>query len=142
MTRFDVLAPYRAALRSIAASGGTNARLAPAFLASQHWMLEAAGIATDGVRGALRTAGLAFVYASVFRVWLSDDDPGLARTMAALDRRLRRGERTLRTAEQLSRAAGGLFAAFPGCRGTTRRASEETAARGSAPEPGAPEGAL
>ena len=39
-------------------------------------------------------AGLASVYASVFRTWLDDDDPGLARTMAALDRRLRRGERT------------------------------------------------
>jgi hypothetical protein len=42
----------------------------------------------------VKVAGLASVYASVFRTWLDDDDPGLARTMAALDRRLRRGERT------------------------------------------------
>jgi hypothetical protein len=62
-------------------------------------MLEAAGIATDGPTGALRIGGLALTYASVFRVWLEDDDPGLARTMAALDRRLRRGERTMRSIE-------------------------------------------
>ena len=42
----------------------------------------------------MRVAGLGMIYASVFGIWLEDDDPGLARTMAALDRRLRRGERT------------------------------------------------
>ena len=30
----------------------------------------------------------------------SDDDPGLAKTMAALDRRLRRGERTLQSIDE------------------------------------------
>jgi AcrR family transcriptional regulator len=142
MTRFDVLAPYKGALRSIDAAGAASARLAPAYLASQHWMLEAAGIPTDGARGALRVAGLAMLYASVFRVWLHDDDPGLARTMAALDRRLRRGERGLRTAEQLGRAVGGLFAALPGCRGGRRSRGEPETPRGSASGPGAHEGAL
>ena len=68
------------------------------------WMLEAAGIGTDGAGGSLRVTGLAAVYASVFRTWLEDDDPGHARTMAALDRRLRRGERTLGGLEQLHTA--------------------------------------
>ena len=95
MTRFDVLAPHKAALKSIHASGPADWALAGPFLSSQHWMLQAAGIATDGATGALRVAGLGMTYASVFSVWLEDDDPGLARTMAALDRRLRRGERTL-----------------------------------------------
>ena len=49
-------------------------------------------------------AGLGLTYASVFRVWLQDDDPGLARTMAALDRRLRRGERALGGIEQVHTA--------------------------------------
>ncbi|HEX2257777.1 MAG TPA: TetR/AcrR family transcriptional regulator, partial [Afifellaceae bacterium] len=40
-----------------------------------------------------RAQGLALVWARVMRVWLDDDDPGLARTMAALDRRLREAER-------------------------------------------------
>ena len=94
MSRFDALQTYRPALRSIAASAQPDPALARAVLASQAWMLHAAGIGTDGVEGGLKVAGLASVYASVFRTWLDDDDPGLARTMAALDRRLRRGERT------------------------------------------------
>jgi len=96
MTRFDVLAPYKAAVKSIAGSGSTDLTLVGPLLASQHWMLEAAGIDSSGPGGALRVAGLAAIYASVFRTWLEDDDPGHARTMAALDRRLRRGERALR----------------------------------------------
>ncbi|HJZ44045.1 MAG TPA: TetR/AcrR family transcriptional regulator, partial [Hyphomicrobiaceae bacterium] len=84
MTRFDVLGPYKAALKSIHASGGADFALAVPYLSSQHWMLQAAGIGTDGAVGALRVTGLAVVYASVFRVWLDDDDPGHARTMAAL----------------------------------------------------------
>jgi AcrR family transcriptional regulator len=104
MTRFDVLGPHKAALKSIHASGPADFALAGPFLSSQHWMLQATGIATDGPTGALRVAGLGLTYASVFRVWLQDDDPGLARTMAALDRRLRRGERTLGGIEQLHNA--------------------------------------
>lgn len=104
MTRFDVLGPHKPALESIYASGAADFSLAAPYLASQHWMLQAAGIGTDGSIGALRVAGLALTYASVFRVWLEDDDAGLARTMAALDRRLRRGERTLDGLEQLSTA--------------------------------------
>jgi ubiquinone biosynthesis protein COQ9 len=102
MTRFDVLGPHKAALKSIRGSGAAaDARLTRALLASQHWMLQAAGIGTDGPTGGLRISGLAMVYASVFRVWLDDDDPGHARTMAALDRRLRRGERSLGSIEQV-----------------------------------------
>src|SRR5215510_2865208 len=105
MTRFDVLAPHKAALKSMAQAGGADLALAGPLLASQHWMLQAAGIDTSGPGGALRVAGLAGIYASVFRTWLEDDDPGQARTMAALDRRLRRGERTLR---QIDGVAAGL----------------------------------
>ena len=101
MTRFDVLAPRKAALKSIHASGPADFALARPFLSSMHWMLQAAGIGTEGVGGGLRVSGLALTYASVFRVWLEDDDAGLARTMAALDRRLRRGERTVRNVEQV-----------------------------------------
>jgi AcrR family transcriptional regulator len=105
MTRFDVLGPYKAALKSIYASGPADFSLAQPFLSSQHWMLQAAGIGTDGPTGGLRVAGLGLVYASVFRTWLDDDDPGLARTMAALDRRLRRGERSLSVLEESAGAA-------------------------------------
>jgi hypothetical protein len=41
----------------------------------------------------VRAQGLALLFASVLRTWVDDDDPGLARTMAALDRALARGQR-------------------------------------------------
>jgi ubiquinone biosynthesis protein COQ9 len=102
MSRFDALAPYKPALRAIAQSTVFEPTLLMNLLASQHWMLQAAGFGTDGLVGGLRVAGLASVYTSVFRTWLEDDDPGLARTMAALDRRLRRGERILAPIEDFS----------------------------------------
>jgi len=114
MTRFDVLAPYKPALKSIYASGAADFALAAPYLSSQHWMLQAAGIGTDGTLGVLRVTGLALTYASVFRVWLADDDPGHARTMAALDRRLRRGERTMRNLEQAGALLHRLATDAPG----------------------------
>lgn len=99
MQRFDALAPYKPALKSIADAGLMDASLVRPFLASQHWMLQAAGIATDGGFGNLKVMGLASVYGQTFRTWLDDDDPGMARTMAALDRRLRRGEQSITTIE-------------------------------------------
>src|SRR5262249_48345429 len=42
--------------------------------------------------GMLRAQGLAVMFAQVARTWISDDDEGLARTMAALDRALARGQ--------------------------------------------------
>jgi AcrR family transcriptional regulator len=105
MTRFDILAPHKAALKSIYASGAADFALAVPYLSSQHWMLQAAGIGTDGAIGTLRVTGLALAYAGVFRTWLDDDDPGHAKTMAALDRRLRRGESALSGLEQLGTTA-------------------------------------
>ncbi len=97
MSRFDALAPYRVALKSIVGSGFADPSHLRAVMNAQHWMLAAAGVPNDGASGLARAAGLATVYASVFRTWLDDDDPGFARTMAALDRRLRRGESTLKS---------------------------------------------
>ena len=92
MARVEALASYKSAIDSIVKSGEAELRMLRPLLASQAWMLQAAGIDSGGPAGALRTAGLVSVYAAVLRVWLEDDDPGLARTMAALDRKLRHGE--------------------------------------------------
>jgi AcrR family transcriptional regulator len=113
MTRFDILAPHKRALKSIHGSGPADLSMATALLRSMRWVLEAAGISTDGHVGSLRVAGLAAVYTSVFRTWLDDDDPGLARTMAALDRRLRGGERALRNVERVSSIVGRLVKEGP-----------------------------
>jgi AcrR family transcriptional regulator len=92
MRRFDALQPHRQALRSIlrGSVGDPGALLAwPSLLRSMAWMLEAAGLGGTGWRGALRAHLLAGLYLSVLRVFLGDDSPDLAATMAALDRRLR-----------------------------------------------------
>jgi AcrR family transcriptional regulator len=92
MRRFDALAPHRGALRAILRDslGDPAALLAvPALLCSMGWMLEAAGVSAAGWQGRLRTQVLAGAYLAVFRAFLEDDSADLARTMAALDRRLR-----------------------------------------------------
>jgi AcrR family transcriptional regulator len=97
MRRLDALAPYKEALRSLMGSARRNPGLAFALNAmavrSQHWMLEAAGIRASGPRGALRAQGAALMFARVVSVWIDDEDEGLDRTMAALDRGLASAER-------------------------------------------------
>jgi AcrR family transcriptional regulator len=97
MRRLELLAPDREAIGSLLRSARRNMPLALALNAlsarSQKWMLAAADIAASGPRGGLRAQGLALLYGSVLRTWVRDDDPGLARTMAALDRALGRGQR-------------------------------------------------
>lgn len=125
MARFDALQPYRAGLRSIFAHmNPTEPRQVEAFLTSQAWMLAAAGISPDGIKGRIKAAGLASLYASVFRTWLDDDDAGLARTMASLDRRLRRGEGTVQTLRDIERKVCRVACAFvPGGRSKSGTAS-------------------
>ncbi|HKA81836.1 MAG TPA: TetR/AcrR family transcriptional regulator [Xanthobacteraceae bacterium] len=97
MRRLEILAPHKAAVRSLVRSAMRNPPLAVALnslaVQSQQWMLTAADIGAAGPRGMVRAQGLAVLFASVLRTWVDDDDPGLARTMAALDRALARGQR-------------------------------------------------
>lgn len=95
MRRFDALAPHRGALLAILRDSlGDPAALlaAPALLNSMAWMLELAGISAAGRQGRIRVHVLAGLYLSLFRVFLGDDGADLAKTMAALDRRLRQME--------------------------------------------------
>jgi AcrR family transcriptional regulator len=92
MRRFEALAPDKDAVRSLMRSARRNPGLAFALNAmavrSQKWMLEAAGIDAAGPRGALRAQGAALMFARVASIWVDDDEEGLDRTMAALDRGL------------------------------------------------------
>lgn len=95
MLRFDALGPHKPALKRIALDlagdpVGALSVIRPA-LQSLGWMLEAAGIDTSGLRGAVRVRGLALVWIAAFRVWLNDGEDQ-SRTMAELDRRLRQAE--------------------------------------------------
>ena len=103
MRRFDALQPYKPAIKvlqrelpgdpvSILCAGAS-------LLRSMRWMLEATDISTGGLRGTLAVNFTAAAYLSTMRVWRRDDSPDLARTMAALDARLRRIERWLAPTE-------------------------------------------
>lgn len=102
MTRLEVLEAYKAALRSIGDAPGTTVALAKPAMASQAWMLHAAGIGTDGPMGSARVAGLASIYSGLLRTWFDETDPAYPRTMAALDRRLKRGEAVLRSLDDVN----------------------------------------
>lgn len=102
MRRFEIIAPHKDALRRIFEDLKTSlpdqvALLGPG-LRSMEWMMAGAGIEGHGFKRTVQVSGLAYIYASVFQTWLDDDDPGLARTMAELDRKLRSGETWMKNA--------------------------------------------
>ena len=84
-------------------------------------MLTAADIGAGGPRGMLRAQGLALLFAQVLRTWVEDDDPGLARTMAALDRALARGQRWSGFLDDLCRIPAAPAALRPRRRRRARR---------------------
>lgn len=107
MQRIELQKPHREAIRSLARSVRRDPAFALALnalsLRSAQWMLAAAGISSGGVQGCVRAQGLVVVMAQTYRAWFEDDDAGLARTMAALDRQLANGERALNLLDGLCR---------------------------------------
>jgi ubiquinone biosynthesis protein COQ9 len=137
LTRFELMQPYKAAIRRIRDDVGSSlgeslAQMRPA-LKSQYWMLAAAGISGEGGTGFLRVQGLLSVYARVFSIWLDDDDPGMARTMAALDRRLRRGESLMRGIERFRDGVESFGRSLRGARETAKEETPSASAESSAP---------
>jgi AcrR family transcriptional regulator len=146
MRRLDAMAPYRESLREIAAwlRRDPLAALAinPSMINSMRFMLEAAGIDSEGLAGAITLQGLAFAWARVIAVWLDDSEPGLDKTMAELDRELTRGERAVAGLERLERLAAPFKAIALAAlerRGRARDAFRRRAREANAPrEPDAP----
>jgi len=97
MRRYDALRPHRDALRAIRRAGTRDPMLAlalgPALRRSMASTLEAAGLASDGLPGALRQNGLLAIHYAVSRAFDKDDTADLSKTMAALDSRLKTAER-------------------------------------------------
>jgi AcrR family transcriptional regulator len=132
MRRLELLAPHRDAVRSLLRSARRNPALAMALngmaVRSQQWMLTAAGIGASGPRGMIRAQGLAMLFASVLRAFVNDDDPGQARTMAALDRALGRGQRFVGIMDDLCAIPARLSRLRPGRRRRRRDEDSEEAA--------------
>jgi hypothetical protein len=75
----------------------------------------------------VRAQGLAVLFASVLRTWLHDEDPGLARTMSALDKALSRGQRYVGFLDDLCRIPARICRLRPRRR-RRRDADEDTIA--------------
>ncbi len=133
MRRLEALTPDKAAMRSLLRSAARNPGLAMALNASAVrsllFMLAAADIDTAGPKGMMRAQGLALLFGRVLGVWVDDEDPGLARTMAALDRELSRGARWAGFLDDLCRIPEALCRGGGRWRSQRRRSpDDETAA--------------
>jgi len=118
MRRFDAMAPYKPALKNIDAWAMRDPLALPALnqlaLNSLRFMLEAAGLTSEGPLGALKLQGLALAWTHVFHTWLADDSEDAAKTMAALDKELARGENYVERVESARRFVEPLAAPFKG----------------------------
>jgi AcrR family transcriptional regulator len=107
LRRFDALLPYREALRAIhkAFKGDVLglAALNQQALNSWRYMLAAISIETEGAMGLVRLQGAILVFARAFETFLDEADETLPRTMAVLDKELKRGEWVLARAEGMNR---------------------------------------
>jgi AcrR family transcriptional regulator len=96
MRRLDAMAEYKDGLRMLA----RRPALEPVLLATacvnldrlSRRLLDAAGADHGPVLAMLARRVVGGIYLSTFRVWLGDDTPDMARTLAELDRRLQQAE--------------------------------------------------
>jgi AcrR family transcriptional regulator len=141
MRRLDALSPYRGALARIVPAVKRNpaelAAMNGVALNSWRYMLASADIPTADALGPVRLQGAVLVFSRVLDVWLHDDDPGQARTLAALDRELDRAGKIMGGVESLHR----LTAPFRGLARALCRAGDRTGRRreraGTSPAGGA-----
>ena len=113
MRRLDALAPYKHGLEGIGEWISRAPMAAVAInrleLNSMRFMLEAAGIESEGPVGTVKLQGLVILWGRVLRAWVRDDDAGLASTMALLDKELTRGGKIVSRAEDVNRLASPLI---------------------------------
>lgn len=108
MQRYDALRPHRAALGAIRRAAARDPLLAlalgPALRRSMSALLEASGLSSDGLPGALRQNGLLAIDYAVSRVFDRDETADLSKTMAALDSRLKTAEKWAQTIDKYMKA--------------------------------------
>ena len=97
MRRFDALQQHREAVQRIRTGTMRDPVASAAMMrqlgCSMAWMLEAAGLSSDGVAGKFKVAGLTALWLRCMAVWIEDDSKDMSRTMAELDRGLKRADR-------------------------------------------------
>lgn len=96
MRRFEAMEPHRAAVLAMEIGLDRD----PILLAAAHqrnvrcarWVLALAGLEADGMTGQARAQGLAVIIGQARAAWRGDDAGDFAKTMASLDKNLRRAE--------------------------------------------------
>jgi len=96
MRRFEAMEPHRKAVLSMEHGVDRD----PTLLAVAHqrhvrcarWVLALAGLEADGVTGQARAQGLGVIIGQARAAWRGDDAGDFAKTMASLDKNLRRAE--------------------------------------------------
>ncbi len=96
MRRFEAMEPHRGAV--LAMEHGQDRD--PTLMASAHqrhvrcarWVLALAGLEADGMTGQARAQGLGVIIGQARAAWRGDSAGDFAKTMASLDRNLRRAE--------------------------------------------------
>jgi hypothetical protein len=96
MRRFEAMEPHRAAVIAMEAGAERD----PTLLASAHqrhvrcarWVLALAGLEADGMTGQARAQGLGVIIGQARAAWRTDDAGDFNKTMASLDKNLRRAE--------------------------------------------------
>lgn len=96
MRRFEAMEPHRAAV--LAMEHGLDRD--PVLMAAAHqrhvrcarWVLTLAGLEADGMTGNARAQGLGVIIGQARAAWRGDDAGDFNKTMASLDKNLRRAE--------------------------------------------------
>ncbi|MDH5410621.1 MAG: TetR family transcriptional regulator [Alphaproteobacteria bacterium] len=97
MRRFDALQIHRKAVLRIRTEIMRDPAASAAMLGqlgcSMAWMLQAAGLSSDGVAGKVKIAGLTGLWMRCAATWARDDSEDMSQTMAELDRGLKQADR-------------------------------------------------
>jgi AcrR family transcriptional regulator len=124
MKRLDALEPYKDGIRSLKKAMRRDPLLAvalnPTAINSFRFMLAAADIETEDGLAPVRIQGAVVLFSRAIDVWLDDEDTGLSKTMAFLDKELERGIGIMRRFEDLDRMAA-PFRGFMRAMGDRRR---------------------
>lgn len=96
MRRFEAMEPHRAAVLAMEQGGDRD----PVLMAAAHqrhvrcarWVLALSGLEADGMTGNARAQGLGVIIGQARAAWRGDEAGDFAKTMASLDKNLRRAE--------------------------------------------------
>lgn len=96
MRRFEAMEPHRAAVIAMEAGQDRD----PVLMGAAHqrhvrcarWVLALAGLEADGMTGNARAQGLGVIIGQARAAWRGDDAGDFNKTMASLDKNLRRAE--------------------------------------------------